>query len=254
MTTRITYVGHATVLIELDGVRILTDPLLTQWIGPLRRQWPPVDRATLLNIDVVLLSHLHHDHFHLPSLARVDQETRLVVPAGTGSYLRSRGWRNVDEVSPLDEFTVGDVEVRVVPALHDPTRPLSRLIAEPQGFVLSGSQTIYFAGDTDIYPEMRSLASKLDVALVPIWGWGPTIGAGHLDPARAAEAVKLLQPRIAIPIHWGTFFPVGLPWRRAVLGDTARAFRAFTTVIAPDVDVQIVEPGKSVSISAENST
>lgn len=254
MTTRITYIGHATLLIELDGVRFLTDPLLTQWVGPLRRQWPPVDQAWTRDIDVVLLSHLHHDHFHLPSLARVDPEARLVVPSGSGSYLRSRGWRNIDEVSPIEEFTVGNVDVQVVPALHGPTRPLSRLVAEPQGFVLRGSQTIYFAGDTDIFSEMDTLVPDLDVALVPIWGWGPTLGEGHLDPARAAEAVKLLKPRIAIPIHWGTFFPVGLPWRRAVLGDTARAFSVFTTAIAPAVDVRIVEPGKSISISSKTSS
>lgn len=253
MTTRITYVGHATLLIELDGVRFLTDPLLTQWVGPLRRQWPPVDSAWSQDIDAVLLSHIHHDHLHLPSLAQVDPEARLVVPSGSGKYLRSRGWRNVDEVSPVDEFTVEDVDVRVVPAVHDPTRPLTRLVAEPQGFVLSGSQTIYFAGDTDIFPDMENLVPDLDVALIPVWGWGPTLGGGHLDPATAAEAVKLLKPRIAIPIHWGTFFPVGLPWRRAVLGDKARAFSVITAAIAPDVEVQIVQPGKSISIQSESS-
>lgn len=247
--TRLTYVGHATVLIEMDGSRILTDPLLTRWLGPLRRQWPAVDPAWMRDIDCVLLSHLHHDHFHLPSLARLDTGSRCVVPLGAGALLRARGFRNVDEVSPGDRFTIGTVDVDVVRAIHDSRRHFSDVTAEPQGFVLRGSQTVYFAGDTDIYPEMRDLGPALNVALIPVWGWGATLGPGHLDPLRAAEAVGLLQPRIAIPIHWGTYFPAGLPWRRRfALRETARAFRDFVREIAPGVEVQIIEPGQSVTI------
>ena len=246
--TRLTYVGHATVLIEMDGQRVLTDPLVTGWLGPLHRQAPAVDPEWLREIDAVLLSHIHHDHLHYPSLAKLERGTRLVVPVGTGAMLRARGFRNVDEVRPGDHFAVGQVVVDVVRADHDPVRHLSSATAEPQGFVLRGSQLIYFAGDTDIYPEMTELSPSLDVALIPIWGWGPTLGPGHLDPARAAEAVGLLRPRIVIPIHWGTYFPAGLPWRRAVLRSPPRVFSQRVREIAPDVEVRTLMPGQSLIV------
>jgi L-ascorbate metabolism protein UlaG (beta-lactamase superfamily) len=246
---QLTYVGHATVLIDLDGQRVLTDPLLTRWLGPLRRQAAPVGDDLVRDIDAVLLSHLHHDHLHFPSLARLDRKTPLIVPAGVGGLLSARGFRDIQEVRPGDRLSIGNVEVDVLRADHDPTRHLSSVTAEPQGFVLRGSQSVYFAGDTDLYAEMRDLAGSLDLALIPIWGWGPTLGPGHLDPARAAEAVGLLQPRIAVPIHWGTYFPAGLPWRRrSRLRGVAREFADLGSIVAPEVEVRIVRPGESMTI------
>lgn len=247
--TQLTYVGHATVLIEMDGSRFLTDPLLMPWLGPLRRQHRSLDPTWTRDIDCVLLSHLHHDHFHLPSISRLDLGTRFVVPLGAAPLLRTRGFVNIDEVRPGDHLAVGTVDIEVVPAVHDPIRHFSNVTAEPQGFLLRGSQTVYFAGDTDIYPEMRDLDQSIDVALIPIWGWGPTLGTGHLDPRRAAEAVSLLQPRIAIPIHWGTYFPALLPWRRRLATRHApRDFSVLASSIAPKVEVAIVQPGDSIVI------
>jgi L-ascorbate metabolism protein UlaG (beta-lactamase superfamily) len=246
---QLTYVGHATVLIELDGQRVLTDPLLTRWLGPLRRQAAPVGDALVRDIDAVLLSHLHHDHLHLPSLNRLERGTPLIVPAGVGGLLSARGFRDIREVRPGDRLSIGSIDVDVLRADHDPARHLSKVTAEPQGFLLRGSRTVYFAGDTDLYPEMRDLAGTIDLALIPIWGWGPTLGPGHLDPARAAEAIALLQPRIAVPIHWGTYFPAGLPWRRrSRLRGVAREFADLGRTVAPDVEVRIVKPGDSIMI------
>jgi L-ascorbate metabolism protein UlaG (beta-lactamase superfamily) len=111
-------------------------------------------------------------------------------------------------------------------------------------YLLRGRQLVYVSGDSDLYPEMRELDPAIDVALVPIWGWGPTLGPGHLDPVRAADAVGLLQPRIVVPIHWGSYFPAGLPWRRRqALRETPRAFSQQTGIVAPAVEVRVVEPG-----------
>lgn len=245
---RLTYVGHATVLVELDGHRFLTDPLVTPWLGPLRRQAQPVEPDWLGRHDAVLLSHLHHDHLHLPSLARVEQAPRLIVPAGAGKLIVPRGHTGIEEVRAGDQLVVGDVAIDVVRAIHDANRHFSDVTADPLGFVLRGSQSVYFAGDTDIFGEMGDLAS-LDVALIPIWGWGPTLGSGHLDPRRAAEAVALLQPRIAIPIHWGTYFPVALPWRRrAALRQVAQEFRDAARELAPNVEIRILAPGMSTDV------
>lgn len=249
MPTRLTFVGHATVLIEMDGIRVLTDPALTSWIGPLRRRPTRMDPEWTQEVDAVLLSHIHHDHLHLPSLARVDPDARLVTPAGTGDFLRAAGFRNIQEVLPDDEITIGSVGVRVVSAEHDAGRPGSRLQVKPQGFVLDGSNTIYFPGDTASFPDLSDVTDTVDLALVPIWGWGPTLGPGHLDPESAADALGSLQPRLAVPIHWGTYFPVGLPWRRRfALSEAPHIFQRLARSTAPDVDVRVIEPGAELTL------
>jgi len=202
---RISYVGHATVLVELDGVGLLTDPILRSRVGPLRRHGPLQAPAEARSPDAVLVSHLHRDHADLPSLRRLGRATRLIVARGTGGFFSARGFTEVEELAPGQSAQVGPVAVTAVAAIHDggrgPRRPGSAV-----GFLLAGSRRVYFAGDTDVFAEMRRL-DRPDVALLPIWGWGPSLGAGHMDPARAAEAVELIGPGIVVPIHWGTLYP-----------------------------------------------
>jgi L-ascorbate metabolism protein UlaG (beta-lactamase superfamily) len=106
-----------------------------------------------------------------------------------------------------------------------------------------GTRRVFFAGDTDLFPEMDGLVDDLDVALLPIWGWGPTMGPGHLDPERAAEATRLLAPRVVIPIHWGTYLRAGL--RRGDLEAPARAFAEAVARAAPSCEVVVLRPGES---------
>ena len=112
-----------------------------------------------------------------------------------------------------EEIQIGALTVRAVPAEHDTGRLPFGARAEPLGYVIEGAgRSVYFAGDTDVFAGMAELA-PVDVALLPIWGWGPTMGPGHMDPGRAAEAAALLGARLAIPIHWGTYYPVHLGLR-----------------------------------------
>jgi L-ascorbate metabolism protein UlaG (beta-lactamase superfamily) len=106
---------------------------------------------------------------------------------------------------------------------------------------------VWFAGDTDLNPEMESLRGRVDVALIPIWGWGPSHGPGHLDPERAAQAIELIGPRLAIPIHWGTFLPIGLMRRHAgVLTDPPLAFAA--ALAGSATRVETIAPGASLDL------
>jgi L-ascorbate metabolism protein UlaG (beta-lactamase superfamily) len=238
---RLVYVGHSTTLVELDGVALLTDPLLRNRVAHLRRLFPV---PQLPHVDAVLLSHLHADHLDFRSLALVPRDVPLVLPAGGAALLGRRVGRELIELAVGDETTIRPVTVRAVRADHKWGRhPLSRKV-QPLGFVLSGSKTVYFAGDTDLFPEMAALA-PLDVALVPIAGWGPTVPAGHLDPDRAAEALRLLQPRVAIPIHWGTYRVIGL---RSSGTEPAERFRREAARVAPDVDVRVLQPGEETEV------
>ena len=240
-------------LLDLGGARVLTDPVLRARVGPLVRVAPPVRPGAAEGVDAILLSHLHADHADLGSLRRVGARTPVFAPRGAGRWLTARGLRNVHELSPGEETSVGGVRVTATTARHDGRRrPLGGPAAAPIGFLVQAECSIYFAGDTDLYPGMSDLAGSLDLALLPVSGWGPTLGPGHLDPERAAKAAAILAPRVAVPIHWGTF-ALSRPFRRSDDPERpARVFAAFADRWAPDVEVRILSPGGRIELpSAE---
>jgi len=249
VSARLRYLGHSTVLLEVDGVRILTDPLVVDRLGLLHRHTDAV--AHLIddgNIDVVLISHAHHDHLHLPSLRRCPGRPRIVVPRGLGR-LASRAGRDVMEVAAGEQFDLGGVVVDAIRADHDGRRRPFGPAANALGYRITGSTRVYFAGDTDLFPEMSDLAGTVDVTLLPVWGWGPRLGSGHLDPRRAAEAVVRIRPRLAIPIHWGTFYPFAFAriWPHP-LGDPPRDFAREAARLAPQTEVRILAPGEGMAL------
>jgi L-ascorbate metabolism protein UlaG (beta-lactamase superfamily) len=186
-------------------------------VAHLRRQ--VAAPAVPTDVDVVLLSHLHRDHADGASLRALGPGTRVIAPAGTAPALGHLGIRPAHQLVAGDAVALSpQVTVRAVAAHHDGRRhPLGHAIAA-LGYLIEGPQRIYFAGDTDLFAGMAQLADPpLDVALLPIWGWGPSLGAGHLDPEGAARAVELLAPRIVVPIHWGTFLPIGTRHRWALV-------------------------------------
>jgi L-ascorbate metabolism protein UlaG (beta-lactamase superfamily) len=242
----ITYLGHATVRVDVGGARLLTDPVLRDRIGYLRRRSVPIAAAAYEHLDGVLLSHLHYDHLDLPSLRRLPGDTPVLVPRGGGALLLRRGFTRVEEVQAGETVELAGADVTAVPAEHPGRRrPLGGARADALGFVIAGSSRVYFAGDTDQYPEM-ALLGPLDVALLPIWGWGPKVGPGHMDPERAAGALTLLRPRIAVPIHWGTLLRVGMGADR--LGEPPRDFARHAARLAPEVQVEILEPGATLEL------
>jgi L-ascorbate metabolism protein UlaG (beta-lactamase superfamily) len=246
---RIVFLGHATVLIELDGVRLLTDPLLRDRVAHLRRQVPPPDPAHHAGLDAVLISHLHHDHLDLASLRLLGLETPLLVPAGAGQLLRGHGFADVRELRAGETANVGALQVEAVEARHDGRRHPGGMRAETLGYVIRGRRTVYFAGDTELFDGMSALRSSLDVALLPVAGWGSTLGAGHMDPLDAARAACLIKPRIAIPMHWGTLLPIGIAGRhRDRLGDPPRQFAEHVASLAPGVEVRILQAGQETTL------
>jgi L-ascorbate metabolism protein UlaG (beta-lactamase superfamily) len=249
---RITYVGHATALIELGGARILTDPVLrSRLLLFIRRHAPDPDPGVTRDLDAVLISHLHPDHLDFSSLHRVDRDSLIVVPAGGRRLLARRGFGNVLEIREGEKTTVGDVIVRATPAEHEGRRwKLGRPVDAVGYELVGGRRRVYFAGDTDLFDGMAELAGGLDVALLPIAGWGPHLHSGHLDPHRAAEAAAIMQPRIAVPIHWGTLLRVALARRRPeLLTDPPEEFRAQLAELAPQVEAKVLAPGESVVVS-----
>jgi L-ascorbate metabolism protein UlaG (beta-lactamase superfamily) len=252
----VTWLGHATALVEVDGVRLITDPALLSRMGPLVRVSPPVSPAQYDGVDAVLLSHLHSDHADLPSMRLLGKATRVIAPAGAGTWLARRGFTNVEEVAAGSTTAVGPVAIEATRAAHDSRRQPFGPRAQPVGFVMRGSRSVYFAGDTEMFDAMGALAGSIDLALLPIWGWGASVGPGHLDPESAAAAAELIAAEVTVPIHWGTY-ALARPLRPAQRPRPPRhwAPQLFAALAArnPSTRIVVLEPGDGMELSASTT-
>lgn len=246
---RITWLGHSTVVLDLDGVRVLTDPLLRPHAGLLRRLSPRPDPASWSLPDVVLISHLHHDHAELRSLRMLGGAALMSAPANV-AWLRGR---KLTHTVPLgDNWTAAGsgVQVRQVPAEHR-GRPMPHRPNDANGHLVRGpSGIVWIAGDTGLYPEMAAIPAMaggpIDVALVPVWGWGPRLSAGHLSPESAVKAVAMSGARFALPVHWGTLHPPFFThFARGWLEQPGQRFADAIAEQAPGCTAVVLAPGES---------
>jgi L-ascorbate metabolism protein UlaG (beta-lactamase superfamily) len=263
---RLTWIGHATVVIDLAGVRLVTDPLLRRHAGALRRVGPRPDPRAWADPDAVLVSHLHPDHASVASLRTLTGVPMLTGPANA-RWLRRRVGVAVGEASE-DAWTpvapgrsvgspttqpTGPVAVRLVRADHT-ARPMPHRPNDAHGHLIrSDTGTVWFAGDTSLYDEMSGLPAlaggRIDVALLPIHGWGPRLSAGHMGPIEAVEACVRVRPGAVLPIHYGTlhppgFKPFGLDWMHQPLAE----FGAELAARCPEVTQLRAAPGDSVDV------
>lgn len=252
--TRLRWLGHATVRLEMSDKRFLFDPLLAAGIGPVRRRGKSPD-LEVQPVDAILISHAHQDHLHLASLRQLDRAAVVVLPRGAGRLARRLGFDDVRELDADESTTIGDVRIRAVPAAHDGRRMPFGPVAPALGYVLDGEDRVYFAGDTDLFPGMADLAPDLDLAIVPIGGWGPTLRSGHLDPTTAASALRLLKPRAAVAVHWGTLWPMGLGRvRRHRFEGPGERFIQAARQTAPEVVIPHLLPGDTFELPAAPPT
>ena len=216
---RVTFVNHSTVLIQVDGWNILTDPTWAERsapaVGARRRRPPGLRFEDLPPIDAVLVSHDHHDHMDLPTLERLQAawRPRIYTGLGNAAFLERHGIRGAKELDwwqsvPLDDAVV----LTAVPARHMSGRSLfGRDRTLWCGFVLSGpSGSVYFAGDTgwgSLFAPIGEAFPDLRLALLPIGGFQPSwyMREQHLGPEDAVAAHRLLGAETSVPIHFGTF-------------------------------------------------
>jgi L-ascorbate metabolism protein UlaG (beta-lactamase superfamily) len=238
-TVDVRWLGHSTVTVDVaragGRLRIVTDPVLRAGLAHLRRRTRTPEPADTAGCDLALVSHLHHDHLDLPSLRRL-RPAVLVTPPGASDWVR---WKlrvpttrvvEVAEGETLDLASPsGPVRVSALPAHHaghrtlswasrapEDSRAVEHLVSVPGTFPQRDPDDLllWAIGDTGEFEGSDAVLAAAgrapDVALVPVGGWGHTLGPHHLDPRQAAELVARVRPGTSVPVHWGTLHPVGL--------------------------------------------
>ena len=253
------WLGHASVVLDLGGVRLLTDPLLQRHAGLLRRRGGAPDVAAWQGATAVLISHLHYDHAEIGSLELLDHIPVVSAPANV-RWLHARGFDAAVGLHGDTWWPVpgSDVRVRLTHAVHG-ERPMPRRPNAANGFIVAApGLRIWFAGDTAPFPAMAHLhelaGGPIDLALVPVCGWGPRLSGGHMDPVQAAHACAACGARTAVPVHWGTLHAPAS--RRLPPGWMDRAGAAFKVALgrfAPDCQALVLKPGETADVVARGS-
>lgn len=223
---------------------MITDPLLRRHVGPLVRVAPLAREPA--PVDCALVSHLHPGHADLPTLRTLARTGPLLVPSPSATWFTGEGVTDVREMVPAQTTAVGGLVVRATRARHDPRRHVFGPSAPPLGFLVQDTISVYFAGSTKVFAEMEDLKGRVDVALVSVSDCHSVRRRDQLMPEEAATTVALVDPAVAVPIHWGTLSFGGAP---SVAGHRSARVQEFAMHVhryAPQVDVRLLEPAQRI--------
>lgn len=254
---RVTWLGHSTTIVEVDGVRVLTDPIWghraspLDWIGPERWFSPPLPLEELPAIDVVVASHDHYDHLdHRTIIALRERDTKFVVPLGAGAHLEAWGVApsKIVELDWWETTKVGALEIACVPARHASGRiGIDQDAKLWAGWALLGPQhRVYYSGDTGLFPAMREIGARLgpfDLTMIEVGQYGSAWPDWHLGPEQAVVAHQLVRGRVMLPVHWGTFALAYHAWTEPIE-------RVLAEAKLRDVSLFVPKPGQSFEPAA----
>lgn len=254
---RITWLGHSTLIIEIDGHRFLTDPVWgprsspLSWIGPGRWYEPPLALDDIPKVDAVLISHDHYDHLDYPTIVALsDTDTTFIAPLGVGAHLAYWGVPedHIVEMDWWEEHNFSDLRLVAVPARHASGRHLldqNRTLWA--GYALVGPKhRALFSGDTGLFPGMNDIGERLgpfDVTMVEVGQYGKAWPDWHLGPEQAIRAHQMMQGDVFVPIHWGLFNLAFHSWTEPV---------ERTLVAAEAANVRVATPRPGASFEPAN--
>jgi L-ascorbate metabolism protein UlaG (beta-lactamase superfamily) len=256
---RVTWLGHSTMLLEVDGHRFLTDPVWSERAGPVgfvgpKRFFPPLLAIRdLPRLDAVVISHDHYDHLDYATVVALkDRDLTFVAPLGVGAHLERWGVpaAKIVELDWWDSRSFGDLTLRAVPARHASGRVLlfddgAKLWT---GYAFLGARhRVYYSGDTGLFPDMRTIGERLgpfDLTMIEIGQYDRAWPDWHLGPEQALEAHRRVRGAVMLPVHWGLFALASHGWTEPIERALAAARDAGAVVISP-------RPGQSVEPTVE---
>lgn len=246
---RVTWLGHSTSLVEVDGFRVLTDPTWSEraspltWVGPRRWYAPPLALADLPKIDAVIVSHDHFDHLDFGTVSALrDSGALFIAPLGIGAHLAYWGVpeAKIVELDWWQSKKLGDgaLEITCTPARH----ASGRMLVDYDGqlwagwSIASAAHRVYYSGDTGLFPAMREIGARLgpfDLTMIEVGQYGSAWPDWHLGPEQAVRAHQLVQGRVMLPVHWGTFALAYHAWTEPIERALAAAHAAGVTIVVP---------------------
>lgn len=250
---RVTWLGHSTMLLEIDGRRVLTDPVWAErispvsWAGPKRWYAPPLAFEDLPPVDAVLISHDHYDHLDYPTIARmVAHDTKFIAPLGVTEHLAYWGIpeSRIVELDWWDETEVAGLRIVCTPARHASGRtPFDQNATLWASYALIGDEhRVWFSGDTGLFPALAQIGAKLgpfDLTMIEAGAYGSAWPDWHLGPEQAVRAHEMVGGRVMLPVHWGLFDLAYHGWTEPIERVLVAADRAQIEVITP-------RPGQSI--------
>jgi L-ascorbate metabolism protein UlaG (beta-lactamase superfamily) len=256
---RVTWLGHSTMVLEVDGHRFLTDPVWSERVGPVgcvgpKRFFPPLLAIRdLPPLDAVVLSHDHYDHLDYATIVALkDRDVTFVAPLGVGAHLERWGVpaNNIVELDWWDSHSFGDLTLRAVPARHASGRML--FVDDGAtlwtGYAFLGARhRVYYSGDTGLFPGLRTIGERLgpfDLTLIEIGQYDQAWPDWHLGPEQAVEAHRRVRGAVMLPVHWGLFALASHGWTEPIERTLAAAREEDAVVISP-------RPGQSVEPTME---
>jgi L-ascorbate metabolism protein UlaG (beta-lactamase superfamily) len=256
---RVTWLGHATTLVEIAGARVLTDPVWSERVGPFAwagpRRWypPPLALADLPPVDAVVISHDHYDHLDMDTVVALkDRVPRFFVPLGVGAHLEAWGVapEKLVELDWWEHAPAGTVDITCTPARHASGRtPWDKDRTLWAGWAIAGdAHRVYFSGDTGMFPAMRDIGARLgpfDVTMIETGQYHAGWPDWHIGPERAVEAHHAVRGRVMLPVHWALLALAYHGWTEPVERVLAAAARDGTRVVVPRPG-EGVEPGAGV--------
>ena len=254
---RVTWLGHSTLLIEIDGHRLLIDPVWGEraspfnWMGPVRFYEPPLALEDLPDLDAVIISHDHYDHLDHPTVLRMlDMEVPWVVPLGVGAHLEHWGMpvERIVELDWWENTDVKEITITCTPARHFSGRSVmltDRSTTLWAGWALTGPRhRVYYSGDTAMQDEFIEIGDKLgpfDMTLIESGAYNELWADVHLGPEQAVRAHQLVRGRVMLPVHWGLFNLGMHGWTEPIERILVAAMGAGVKVVMP-VPGETVEP------------
>jgi L-ascorbate metabolism protein UlaG (beta-lactamase superfamily) len=249
--TAVTWVGHASFVLQIGGLTVLTDPVWSPRIPGVRPRLTPVGIAweALPRVDAVVISHNHYDHLDAPTIRRLPRDTPMLVPANLAWWFRRRGFRDITELDWYESRRIGDVEFDFVPAHHWSRRTaIDACKSLWGGWMLTADDgtRVHFAGDTGyghFFAEIAERYPGIDLALLPVGAYEPAwfMRPLHLNPDEAVRACQDLRATRMATMHWGTFVLSAEP----VLEPAQRAGRAWAAAGRPRADLWDLAVGET---------